>query len=120
MADFNLGVLPIEDDDEGLSEALLSSEVGIAEVLLTPRSAYIGRKISDGNFANKYNVRVLKIRRQDKQLEQIDIPLKLGDALLVRGRWSDIELIRNEARNFVIVGSPEEMSRQVVELSLAD
>jgi di/tricarboxylate transporter len=117
MVRYNLGVQEAEGEDSLLSDMLLSHEIGVAEVLLTPRSAYIGRRISDGNFANKYNVRVLKIRRQDKQLDRIDVPLKFGDALLVRGRWQDIELIKNEARNFVIVGSPEEMSRQVVELS---
>jgi len=117
MVRYNLGVQRADGEDSSMSDMLLSHEIGVAEVLLTPRSAYIGRRISDGNFANKYNVRVLKIRRQDKQLERIDVPLEFGDALLVRGRWPDIELIRNEARNFVIVGSPEEMSRQVVELS---
>ena len=117
MVRYNLGVQRADGEDSLWSDMLLSHEIGVAEVLLTPRSAYIGRRINDGNFANKYNVRVLKIRRQDKQLERIDVPLKFGDALLVRGRWPDIELIRNEARNFVIVGSPEEMSRQVVELS---
>ncbi len=117
MVRYNLGIQRADSENPLLSEILLSHEIGVAEVLLTPRSAYIGRKISDGNFAQKYNVRVLKIRRQDKQLEGMDEPLKFGDALLVRGRWQDIELIRNEARNFVIVGSPEEMSRQVVELN---
>jgi di/tricarboxylate transporter len=117
MVRYNLGIQRADSEYPLLSEMLLSHEIGVAEVLLTPRSAYIGRRINDGNFAQKYNVRVLKIRRQDKQLERIDEPLKFGDALLVRGRWQDIELISNEARNFVIVGSPEEMSRQVVELN---
>ena len=43
--------------------------------------------------------------------------MRFGDALLVRGKWEDIELFRNESRNFVVVGSPESMARQVVELS---
>ncbi len=70
MADFSLGVLPIEDDDEGLSEALLSAEVGIAEVLLTPRSVYIGRTVVQEHFAEKFGVQVLSIRRGDQSLLQ--------------------------------------------------
>jgi di/tricarboxylate transporter len=35
----------------------------------------------------------------------------------VRGTWQDIELMENERRNFVVVGRPESLARQVVELS---
>jgi di/tricarboxylate transporter len=117
MADFNLGVLPIEDDDEGLSDALLSSEVGIAEILLTPRSVYIGRTVVQDHFAEKFGVQVLSIRRGDRSLEHPSQKMAFGDALLVRGKWEDIERLQNERRNFVVVGSPEAMSRQVTELT---
>ncbi len=43
--------------------------------------------------------------------------MAFGDALLVRGKWEDIERLQNERRNFVVVGSPEAMSRQVIELT---
>ncbi|MDH3674614.1 MAG: SLC13 family permease, partial [Anaerolineae bacterium] len=38
-------------------------------------------------------------------------------SLLVRGTWEAIGLLQNEKRNFVVVGSPEAMARQVVEFS---
>ncbi len=117
MADYGLGVLPVEDDSEGLSEALLSSEVGIAEILLSPRSVYIGRTVAEAHFAEKFSVHVLTIRRGNRFLGRREEKLAFGDALLVRGRWQDIERLRKEARNFVVVGSPEAMSRQVVELT---
>jgi di/tricarboxylate transporter len=117
MADYDLGVLPVEDDKQGLSEALLSSEVGIAEVLLSPRSIYIGRTVAEAQIAQKFGVHVLTVRRGDRFLGRRGEKLAFGDALLVRGRWEDIERLRGEGRNFVVVGSPEEMSRQVVELT---
>jgi di/tricarboxylate transporter len=117
MADFSLGVLPIEDDDEGLSEVLLSSEVGIAEVLLTPRSVYIGRTVVQNHFAEKFGVQVLSIRRGDQSFVHPSQKLAFGDALLVRGRWEKIERLQRERHNFVIVGSPEAMSRQVTDLT---
>jgi di/tricarboxylate transporter len=117
MADFNLGVLPVEDDDEALSEVLLSSEIGIAEVLLTPRSVYIGRTVVQGHFAEKFGVQVLSIRRGNQSLGYASQKLAFGDALLVRGTWQDIDRLGSERRNFVVVGSPEAMSRQVVELT---
>ncbi|KPK06207.1 MAG: hypothetical protein AMJ56_14835 [Anaerolineae bacterium SG8_19] len=117
MVWFNVGVQKASGADQDLAEMLLSHEVGIAEVLLTPRSAYIGRTVSQGHFAEKFNVQVLNIRRQHKQVEFSQSRLRFGDALLVRGRWKDIELLGNERRNFVLVGSPESMARQVVELN---
>lgn len=117
MVWFNVGVQKASGADQDLADMLLSHEVGIAEVLLTPRSAYIGRTVSQGHFAEKFNVQVLNIRRQDKQVEFSQSRLRFGDALLIRGRWQDIELLGNERRNFVVVGSPESMARQVVELN---
>jgi di/tricarboxylate transporter len=117
MLDFNLGVLPVEDDSEGLSEVLLSAETGIAEVVLTPRSTYIGRMIAESDFGDKYRVQVISIKRGDRLVSRKEARLEFGDALLIRGAWKDIETLRNERRNFVVVGSPEAMSRQVVELT---
>ena len=117
MVDFNLGVLPVEDGGERLSEALLSAEVGIAEVLLTPRSTYIGQKVSESDLGEKFRVQVVSIRRGDQLVSRKVARLQFGDALLVRGAWEDIETLRNERRNFVVVGSPEAMSRQVIELT---
>lgn len=117
MLRFNLGVQSAEETSEQLPDLLLSHEVGVAEVLIAPRSAYIGRTITHGQLAQKYNVQVLSIRRQDRQLENRSVRLQFGDALLVRGRWQDIDRLKNETRNFVVVGSPETMARQIVELS---
>lgn len=118
MADFGLGVIPVEDDTQGLSSALLSSEIGIAEVLLSPRSVYIGRTVAEARIAEKFGVHVLTIRRGDRLMGRREEKLAFGDALLVRGRWEDIERLRHESRNFVVVGSPEAMAKQVVELNM--
>lgn len=113
----HLGFQPVKGDGEALSAELLSSEIGIAEVLLAVRSQYIGRTLAEVRFADKYRVQVLGIWRGDRQLVKTIEPLKFGDALLVRGRWADIDLLASEPRNFVVVGSPEALSRQVVELT---
>jgi di/tricarboxylate transporter len=117
MVRFNLGVQTASGVDSQLAELLLSHEVGVAEVLLTPRSAYIGRSLGQAHFAQKYNVMILSVQRGGRQIKPQDVRLRFGDALLVRGRWADIDLLRGEARNFVVVGSPDAMARQVVELN---
>jgi di/tricarboxylate transporter len=117
MVRFNLGVQPIDEADDQLTEVLLSQEVGLAEVLVTPRSDYVGLTVSEGQFAQKYGVQVLRIGRQDTPADQKTARLQFGDSLLVRGTWEAIRLLKDEGRNFVVVGSPEAMAREVVGLS---
>lgn len=100
-----------------LSGELLSSEVGIAEVLLAVRSRYIGRTLAEMHFAAKFRVQVISVKRGENQLVKPSERLEFGDALLVRGRWEDIDMLRAEERNFVVVGSPDQLARQVVELT---
>lgn len=117
MMRFNVAVQPVDSGQEQLTSDLISHEIGLAEVVIAPRSAYRRRTVAQGNFAEKYRVQVLSLRRGDQSVDLKNERLAVGDALLVRGTWEDIELLKDEHRNFVVVGSPEEMVRQVVELS---
>ncbi len=110
-----LGVLPIDDAAHELGE-MLSQEVGIAEVLLTPRSSYVGKIVTDGAIGRSFGVQIIGIRRGDRALSNTE-PLRFGDALLVRGTWKAIGAMAEEQRNFVVVGQPEEIATQVTELS---
>jgi di/tricarboxylate transporter len=90
-------------------EDLLGHEIGLTEIIIPPRSALIGRTIIDTRFGEKYNVQVVGINRRGKSMGDVPLgPLKLafGDSLLVRGTWKNIGLLKNEARNFVVVGEP--------------
>ncbi|RME73092.1 MAG: SLC13 family permease [Chloroflexi bacterium] len=106
---FNLGILPPDANGGQPQEDLLSREVGLAEILLTPRSALIGQTITEASFADKYKVQVLAISRRGKPIDDepiTDVRLNFGDTLLVRGTWQAFELLENETRNFVVVGRP--------------
>jgi di/tricarboxylate transporter len=110
-----LGVLPIIDAPATLSD-LISQELGLAEVILTPRSSYIGRTIQEGVIGRSFGVLVLGIRRGDRQLSVTDT-LQFGDALLIRGTWKAIARMAEERRNFVVVGQPDEIATQVTSLT---
>jgi di/tricarboxylate transporter len=110
-----LGMLPIDDAGHELAD-LLSQEVGLAEVLLTPRSSYAGKVVADGVIGRTFGVLILGIRRGDRLIETTD-QLRFGDALLVRGTWEAIGRMAEEQRNFVVVGQPEEIANQVTELN---
>ena len=114
---FNVGVQPVDPASERLSDLLLSQEVGVAEVILTPRSQYAGQTLAQAQLGDKFQVQVITVRRGDTLLPRKDTSLQFGDSLLVRGKWEDIERIDHEAENFVVVGEPQAMARQVVDLT---
>jgi di/tricarboxylate transporter len=114
---FNLGLQPIDPEKENLSGLLLSQEIGVAEVILPPRSEYIGRTLAASQLAEKFDIQVITLRRGDNTLPRNETRLRFGDALLVRGRWSAIQRLRQEEHNFVVVGEPDALSKQVTQLT---
>jgi di/tricarboxylate transporter len=107
-ATLNLGVQPAQSDDEG---SLISSEVGIAEVLLPPRSSLLGKSLVDVQFGSLYHLTVLGINRPgvDERLDLKETELRFGDTLLVQGPWSNILELRQKRRDFVVMGQPEHL-----------
>ena len=89
---------------------LITPDIGIAEVLLRPRSNLIGRTIKDVEFGTNYRLTVLEIRRpggEGQTLDVKDTPLKFGDMLLVQGEWKDIFALKKLRHDFVVMGEPE-------------
>ncbi|WP_245698325.1 SLC13 family permease [Sporosarcina ureilytica] len=91
-------------------EELVSKELGIAEVLLTPNSSLINQDIRTVGFREKYNLNIIGLKRQGKQVMQdmTKLRLRFGDALLVQGTWDAIELLARETNDVVVVGQPQE------------
>ncbi len=107
-AAWNLGVQPAHADDE---DALITEEVGVAEVVLPPRSHLIGQTLVKTRFGKQYGLTVLGINHRGDENRQDfkNIPLTVGDILLVQGRWQNIVGLREKRRDFVVLGQPEAM-----------
>ncbi len=112
----SLGIEPIGDIDEQFIDALLSRELGLAEVVITPRSEYIGQTVREGLVHERFSVQVLGISRNNQPIDQRVVKLHAGDTLLVRGTWDAIGALRDEGRNFVVIGHPEAMAGEVTKL----
>jgi di/tricarboxylate transporter len=91
---------------------LVSRDFGVAEVLLTPQSSFINDTIADLNFREKYNLNILGINRKGKyQLRNwARQSLKFGDALLVQGKWTDLELLAKDTEDVVVLGQTKEQA----------
>ena len=68
----------------------------IVEVLIAPYSNLIGRTLKQANFSKRFGLLVLAIHRRGQPLrEKIgDVPLLLGDLLLMEGPADRIEVLR--------------------------
>ncbi len=117
QVEFNFGVLPIDETAESMGKTLLSREIGLAEVLITPRSELIGMSLAESHFADRYLVHVLGVRRHNQIAKRQRVKLDFGDSLLVRGSWDAIQRLTEDKQNFVVVGSPDSMAAQVTSLS---
>ncbi|MCA9955798.1 MAG: SLC13 family permease [Anaerolineales bacterium] len=103
---WNLAVQPAKPKD---AKALLSREVGVAELLLPPRSSLLGKTLAEVRFGTTYRLTVLAISRPNDghNLDLKTTRLQFGDTLVVQGRWHDISRLRDFRRDFVVMGEPE-------------
>ena len=103
---WNLAIMannPVQEGD------VITNEVGIAEVILRPRSSLNGRTLPEISFGSIYHLTVLNLRRPgtDEEYDLKTTPLKFGDVLLVQGRWKDIFALKRLRQDFIVMGEPE-------------
>ncbi|WP_242132867.1 SLC13 family permease [Aestuariivivens marinum] len=118
MIKFRLGLLPLEPITDELKNNLINQEVGMTEVIVNPNSILVGRHYKLGDYFNRYGIQLLAASRNNKPLEDKEITVKAGDAFLLRGTWEDIENLKKQHENLVIIGSPEGMAKNVDKLNL--
>jgi di/tricarboxylate transporter len=87
-------------------------EVGCAEIMLAPESKLIGQTLREAEFSSRYDLNVLAIRHRGERLttQLEDQTLDFGDTLLVAGGWGEIQRLRDEVEDFVVLTLPAEYS----------
>jgi di/tricarboxylate transporter len=83
----------------------------LAEVVIMPTSEFVGRTISQVGFKRRYDVNVIAILRKGRHMhikEQIaDVPLAVGDTLLVQGGEDGIAKMRGAENVLLLEGIGE-------------
>ena len=99
--------LEIESDSTPDLTFLESTDIGIVEVALSPRSKLTGKTLRDLHFRERYGVPVIAIWRQGRayRSELRDRTLEHGDAFLVMGARSRLALLREE-KDFIVLAAP--------------
>lgn len=99
-----LSTLAVDEHVEGFQ--LESTETGIIEVVLSPRSKLIGRSLEEMSFTDRYGFKVIAIWRdgEPKRTKFARLPLKFGDALLLQGPRSRMHLFARDP-DFVLLNT---------------
>ena len=114
---YNVAAMKIAGDGDFVKENVLSDELGLSELIVAPRSTYRGKKINIGRFGKKHKVQVIALNRYNKRIRGREFVLREGDSLLVRAKWEDIKAIQDESKDFLIVGHPEELAKEIGKIS---
>jgi uncharacterized protein with PhoU and TrkA domain len=90
--------LEIAEQSSSLVSELESQQIGVTEVLLSPRTTLADRTLSDLLFRERYGISVLAVWRRGRAYRSglQDMPLQFGDALLVYGQRSNLEALARD------------------------
>jgi di/tricarboxylate transporter len=83
---------------EAASSEIESPDVGIVELIITPRSELIGKTLADLHFREKYGSQVLALWRDGKPMLSLSsaLPLLYGDALLIQGPRKNFQVLAKD------------------------
>ncbi|MGN6221350.1 MAG: SLC13 family permease [Microbacterium sp.] len=87
-----------------------SRQVGLAEVLVAPDSAAIGRSVKLLRLSTEHGVEALGVRHRARTVDGdfADVRLAAGDTLLVTGSWQAIQGLGGTARDYILLDLPAE------------
>jgi len=96
--------LVIAEQSPSLVAELESQQIGVTEVLLSPRTTLAGRTLAELLFRERYGINVLAIFRKGRAYRSglQDMPLQFGDALLVYGQRNKLEVLSNDP-DFIVL-----------------
>lgn len=103
--------LVLKDEPNYFKKDLFNpSYTGTVEMVISPRSSFIGRTIKDIRFRETYAINALALHQDGRVYykELADRILKSGDVILVHGTWEQILLLKENHQNFIIM-SPSDI-----------
>ena len=111
--DFGLAVYANGNGEK--PETLNFYDIGMAEIVLLPKSRLAGRLLRESGFRSKYSINVVGIRRAGEYIMDNlpDVKLRVNDVLLVQGTWENIARMSNDEQHWVVIGQPLEEAAKV-------
>jgi di/tricarboxylate transporter len=94
-------------------EKMVSGEMGVLEAILSPQTSLEGKTLRQINFREKFGLNVLALWRRGQAYRSNlrDVDLRFGDALLLFGLRSKLQLLGREPDFIVLTESAQEELR---------
>ena len=105
---FGLEVLPLT----GAYFSDRAQDIGLAEVMVAADSRLAGQTVVDARLRTRFGLTAIGLRhgRVAHEGPLVGEPLRIGDTLLVVGRWKDIERLRADRGDLLILNLPAELA----------
>jgi di/tricarboxylate transporter len=97
--------------------ALMDREQGLAEIVIPPRSRFIGEPIFRGMVTESGDLVVLAVQRKGEDVGEREIRLAAGDVVLLRGPWASLDAKADDP-GVLAVDDPAAVRRQAIPLGL--
>lgn len=90
--------MEIKEDLEVFKGELADHATGTVEAVVAPRSSLAGKTLNGVELADRYQVTPLALYRQGVtyRAELGQLPLRVGDAILLHGSWKRLEFLHGE------------------------
>jgi len=91
------------------SDSTLDTDTGLTEVVVAPRSSFVGERVFAGMVTQSGTLVVVAIQRAGEDVT--DTVLAPGDVMLLRGTWDALDASTADP-NVLVVDQPETIRRQ--------
>lgn len=105
--------LAFDDTEQGVAGTLFNRTSGLAEVVIPPRSAFVGESVFPGMATSSGDLVILAVQRRGEDRGPAATVLAPGDTLLLQGTWRALGE-RLDTPDVMVVNSPELVRRQAV------
>jgi len=108
---FTLDALPLT----GAYFSDRSQDIGMAEVMVAADSELAGKTVVEATFRSRYGLTVIGLRHGREALARglLDERLRVGDTLLVVGRWKEIERLASATSDLLVLNLPTELEEVI-------
>lgn len=109
ISNFNLDIFTsaIESNEDIMLD---NSELFTAEVMVSHNSGFIGQKMNEVSFTEKYNCAIVGVDRESENIIDFhSYKFKHGDILFIKGTEEDINEIRGDTNIILLEWSQEEL-----------
>jgi di/tricarboxylate transporter len=99
--------------ERDVADTLFNRSSGLAEVVIPPRSAMVGREVFPGMVTESGDLLILAVQRRGEDLGPGKVALEVGDSMLLQGTWSALDK-RLADPEVLVVDSPDIVRRQAI------